>query len=143
MMWRKNKVCTTAPRSTVSQTTVRALVRLCGMISRTKSASTTEPPTFFPCLKFESTNYFPPQPAMGRKRKAEGRSSAHEEPADITQEKALLRINTYKDVADSEDEFFDNQEKILLDEGPAQKRQRKAQEDGIKNGFSGICCTND
>lgn len=79
---------------------------------------------------------------MGRKRKAGGRSSAHGEPADISQEKALLRINTYKDVADSEDEFFDNQDKILLAEGPAQKRQRKAQEDGIKNGFSRMCCTN-
>lgn len=74
---------------------------------------------------------------MGRKRKAGGRSSTQLEPADITQEKALLRINTYKDVADSEDEFFDNQDKILLAEGPAQKRQRKAQEDGIINGFSG------
>lgn len=79
---------------------------------------------------------------MGRKRKAGGPSSAHGEPADITQEKALLRINTYKDVADSEDDFFDNQDKILLDEGPAQKRQRKAQEDGIKNCFSRMCCTN-
>lgn len=90
---------------------------------------------------FESSNYFPLQPAMGRKRKAGGQSSAHGEPADITQEKALLRINTYKDVADTEDEFFDNQDKILLAEGPAQKRQRKAQEDGIINGFSGMCCT--
>lgn len=97
-------------------------------------------PTFF--FLFESSNYFPLQPAMGRKRKAGGRSSAHGEPADITQEKALLRINTYKDVADSEDEFFDNQDKILLAEGPALKRQRKAQEDGIKNGFSGMCCSN-
>lgn len=79
---------------------------------------------------------------MGRKRKAEGRSSAHGKPADITQEKALLRINTYKDVADSEDEFFDNQDKILLAEGSAQKRQRKAQEDGIKNGFYRMCCIN-
>lgn len=67
---------------------------------------------------------------MAKKRKAGGRSSGHEEPADVTQEKALLRINTYKDVADSEDEFFENQDKILLAEGPAQKRQRKAQEDG-------------
>lgn len=74
---------------------------------------------------------------MGKKRKAGGRSSVHEEPVDITQEKVLLRVNTYKDVADSEDEFFDNQDKILLAEGPAQKRQRKAQEDGMKNNSLG------
>lgn len=74
---------------------------------------------------------------MAKKRKAGGRSSGHEEPADVTQEKALLRINTYKDVADSEDEFFENQDKILLAEGPAQKRQRKAQEDGMKNNSLG------
>lgn len=77
---------------------------------------------------------------MAKKRKAGGRSSGHEEPADVTQEKALLRINTYKDVADSEDEFFENQDKILLAEGPAQKRQRKAQEDGMKN--SSLGCVN-
>lgn len=77
---------------------------------------------------------------MAKKRKAGGRSSGHEEPADVTQEKALLRINTYKDVADSEDEFFENQDKILLAEGPAQKRQRKAQEDSMKNNSLG--CVN-
>lgn len=80
---------------------------------------------------------------MGKKRKAGGRSSAYGEPVDVSQEKALLRINTYKDVADSEDEFFDNQDKILLAEGPAQKRQRKAQEDGTKKWFSGMSyCAN-
>lgn len=80
---------------------------------------------------------------MGRKRQAGGWSSVHGEPAEVTQEKALLRINTYKDVADSEDEFFDNQDKILLAEGPAQKRQRKAQEDGNKKPYSGtFYCAN-
>lgn len=80
---------------------------------------------------------------MGKKRKAGGRSSGHEERADVTQEKVVIQINTYKDVADSEDEFFDNQDKILLAEGPAQKRQRKAQEDGMKNNLCGMrYCTN-
>lgn len=76
---------------------------------------------------------------MGKKRKAGGRSFGHEEPADVTQEKAVMRINTYKDVADSEDEFFDNQDKILLAEGPVQKRQRKAQEDGININLCEMC----
>ena len=39
-------------------------------------------------------------------------------------------INTYKDVADSEDEFFINRDRILLEEGPEQKRQRILEEDG-------------
>lgn len=41
-----------------------------------------------------------------------------------------LRVNTYEDVADSEDEFHINRDKVLLEEGPAQKRQRRAREEG-------------
>lgn len=41
-----------------------------------------------------------------------------------------MRINTFEDVADSEDEFHMNRDKILLDEGPAAKRMRKYQEEG-------------
>ncbi|CAN9407382.1 unnamed protein product [Alternaria alternata] len=40
-----------------------------------------------------------------------------------------MRINTFEDVADSEDEFHMNRDKILLDEGPAAKRMRKYQEE--------------
>lgn len=120
MRWRKNKLVQT--------------LRLCGMIQPLDNSD------FLFLVEF--SNKFPLQPAMGRKRKAGSQSSTHVEPADLSQEKALLRINTYEDVADSEDEFFDNQDKILLAEGPAQKRQRKAQEDGIKR-FSGMSyCTN-
>lgn len=42
-----------------------------------------------------------------------------------------LRVNTYEDVADSEDEFHINRDKILLEEGPAQKRQRRTREEGM------------
>lgn len=42
-----------------------------------------------------------------------------------------MRINTYEDVADSEDEFFLNQDKILLDEGPEAKRMRKSKDEGL------------
>ncbi|KAL9099857.1 MAG: hypothetical protein Q9163_004705 [Psora crenata] len=44
-------------------------------------------------------------------------------------EKSKLAINTFEDVADSEDEFHINRDKILLEEGPAQKRQRISQEE--------------
>lgn len=67
---------------------------------------------------------------MGKKRKAGGRPFGHERSKDIPEEVNKLRINTYEDVANSEDEFFINQDKILLEEGPAQKRQRKIEEDG-------------
>lgn len=46
---------------------------------------------------------------------------------------AKLSINTYEDVPDSEDEFHINQDKILLDEGPAAKRLRLAQEKGLSS----------
>ncbi|KAK3168843.1 hypothetical protein OEA41_005291 [Lepraria neglecta] len=66
---------------------------------------------------------------MGKKRKAGGRPFGHDEPRREPKGDSKLRINTYEDVADSEDEFHINQDKILLEEGPAQKRQRKAQEE--------------
>ena len=40
-------------------------------------------------------------------------------------------ITTYEDVADSEDEFHINRDKVLLDEGPDAKRRRKWQEEGM------------
>lgn len=67
---------------------------------------------------------------MGKKRKASGGPFGRDEPRDLDDTDSKLRINTYEDVADSEDEFHINQDNILLEEGPAQKRQRKIQEDG-------------
>lgn len=69
---------------------------------------------------------------MGKKRKAGGQPFGHERSADVPEARTKLRINTYEDVANSEDEFFINRDKILLEEGPAQKRQRKAKEAGKK-----------
>lgn len=82
---------------------------------------------------------------MGKKRKAGGRPFGHDESRREREEDGKLRINTYEDVADSEDEFHINRDKILLEEGRAQKRQRKAQEEsndhliGIGNLW---CCAN-
>ena len=67
---------------------------------------------------------------MGKKRKSSGRPFSHTEPRDLDEADSKLRINTYEDVADSEDEFHINRDKILLEEGPAQKRQRKILEEG-------------
>ena len=65
---------------------------------------------------------------MAKKRKASG--GASRAPKAPKEEDSRMRINTFEDVADSEDEFHMNRDKILLDEGPAAKRMRKYQEEG-------------
>ncbi|KAF3000267.1 hypothetical protein E8E13_008117 [Curvularia kusanoi] len=64
---------------------------------------------------------------MAKKRKAGGR--AYGEPKPSKNDDSKLAINSWEDVADSEDEFLLNREKVLLDEGPAAKRLRKYQEE--------------
>ncbi|CAN9191005.1 unnamed protein product [Alternaria alternata] len=64
---------------------------------------------------------------MAKKRKADG--GASRAPKAPKEEDSRMRINTFEDVADSEDEFHMNRDKILLDEGPAAKRMRKYQEE--------------
>ena len=66
---------------------------------------------------------------MANKRRASalaGRQSSgrYEEPQNI-------RVSTFEDIADSEDEFYINRDKISFDEGPAQKKQRKGKEEGM------------
>ncbi|KAL5414899.1 hypothetical protein PMIN04_008821 [Paraphaeosphaeria minitans] len=63
---------------------------------------------------------------MGKKRKAGGRYGQTKEPKE---ENSKLAISTYEDVADSEDEFHINRDKILLDHGPAAKKLRKWREE--------------
>jgi U3 small nucleolar RNA-associated protein 3 len=63
---------------------------------------------------------------MGKKRKASGQ--AHQPPSPETS--AKISLNTWEDVADEQDEFLLNRDKILLDEGAAAKRRRQAAEEG-------------
>jgi U3 small nucleolar RNA-associated protein 3 len=63
-----------------------------------------------------------------RKRKTSsqnGPSTANE------RHSSKLAVNSWEDVADSEDEYLLKREKILLDEGPDAKRRRKVAEDGL------------
>ena len=76
--------------------------------------------------------------AMARKRKAGG--GASRAPKAPKEEDSRMRINTFEDVADSEDEFHMNRDKILLDEGPAAKRMRKYQEEGLSSHAVSIGC---
>lgn len=43
----------------------------------------------------------------------------------------MAPITTYEDVADSEDEFHINRDKVMLDDGPDAKRRKKWQEEGM------------
>ncbi|EDU40173.1 Sas10/Utp3 family protein [Pyrenophora tritici-repentis Pt-1C-BFP] len=64
---------------------------------------------------------------MAKKRKAGGGASGA--PKAPKEEDSRMAINTWEDVADSEDDFHMNRDKILLDEGPAAKRMRKYREE--------------
>lgn len=68
---------------------------------------------------------------MAKKRKASGRfEGAQAENGFESKGGKMGPITTYEDVADSEDEFHINRDKVLLDEGPDAKRRRKWQEEG-------------
>lgn len=67
---------------------------------------------------------------MGKRRKADGGQFGRQQTDRPLVDDSKRIINTYEDVADSEDEFFINRDKILLEEGPVQKRRRKLEEEG-------------
>ena len=69
---------------------------------------------------------------MAKKRKATTKSGRPGSQANGESHalNSKLRVNTYEDVADSEDEFHINRDKVFLEEGPVQKRQRRAREEG-------------
>lgn len=70
---------------------------------------------------------------MGKKRKAGGKPFGQPGPRDIDEADAKLRINTYEDVADSEDEFHINRDKILLSEDSNQRKRRRLEEEGERS----------
>jgi U3 small nucleolar RNA-associated protein 3 len=70
---------------------------------------------------------------MAKKRKAPGRPAAASEENGWGQSKGgkIRPITTYEDVADSEDEFHINRDKVMLDAGPDAKRKKQWQEQGM------------
>ena len=66
---------------------------------------------------------------MGKKRKVLSHRSNEPKPFDPKDGK-LGPIRTYKDVADSEDEFHIQRDKVLLDDGPEAKRRKKWEDEG-------------
>jgi len=69
---------------------------------------------------------------MGKKRKASGSAPRAKSP----ERSGKLSMKNWEDVADEQDVFLINRDKILLDEGAVAKRRRQAREEGS---FSGLC----
>lgn len=67
---------------------------------------------------------------MVKKRKISGHRSREPKPLDV-KDGRLGPIRSYEDVADSEDEFHINRDKILLDDGPDAKRRKRWEDEGI------------
>ncbi|KAL6821088.1 Sas10 C-terminal domain-containing protein [Trichoderma sp. SZMC 28015] len=65
---------------------------------------------------------------MAKKRKA-SRAAESSGPKELDPADARLKVNTYEDVANSEDEFFMNRDTIMLDDEPNMKRRRKGEEE--------------
>lgn len=65
---------------------------------------------------------------MGKKRKASSRSYNESNGPNLDVGDSRKRIRDFEDVADSDDEFHINRDKVLLDEEPDAKRRRKWQE---------------
>ena len=67
---------------------------------------------------------------MAKKRKAGSRNVAPSGPKEVDPRDARLGpIKTFEDVADSEDEFFINRDRIMMDDEPDSKRRRKEDDD--------------
>lgn len=67
---------------------------------------------------------------MAKKRKAPVAAAAQDANEDLSNKRSRMRINTYEDVAGSDDEFHINRDKVLLDDGPEAKRRRRWQDQG-------------
>ncbi|RDL32057.1 uncharacterized protein BP5553_09459 [Venustampulla echinocandica] len=67
---------------------------------------------------------------MAKKRKASGRTGGGDGAQELDPKGGRMGpITTYEDIADSEDEFHINRDKVMLDDGPDAKRRRKLEEE--------------
>ena len=66
---------------------------------------------------------------MAKKRKVASHQSNEPKPVDPKDGK-LGPIRTYQDIADSEDEFHIQRDKVLLEDGPEAKRRKKWEDEG-------------
>lgn len=79
---------------------------------------------------FQAHRFSSPSATMAKKRKASGRNVQQTEPQEVDPKQARLGpITTYEDVADSEDEYFINRDRLMFDEEPRSKKQRQEDEE--------------
>jgi U3 small nucleolar RNA-associated protein 3 len=68
---------------------------------------------------------------MGKKRKTSTHANGAVGEKEFNEKGGRMRpISTYEDVADSEDEFHMNRDKIMLEDEPDAKRRKKWEEEG-------------
>lgn len=65
---------------------------------------------------------------MAKKRKHS--APAKSGPREVDPRDGKLTIRTFEDVADEEDEFHLNRDKVMLDDGPDAKRRRRIRNEG-------------
>jgi U3 small nucleolar RNA-associated protein 3 len=134
-----------AERNFLSESAPRDMIDPCHLSQPrllARSLTAEVPPRRSPCAKEVFENFFGYRQValrdtaqrtathlhdiMGKKRKAGGRYGEPKAPKD---EDLNITIDTFADVADSEDEFHINRDKVLLEEGPVAKRMRKWREE--------------
>ena len=67
---------------------------------------------------------------MGKKRKAGGKPSSELE-KELARQTVQTKYEIDEQFSDSEDEYFTGHDKIRLEEGPASKRRKKLEEEGM------------
>lgn len=69
---------------------------------------------------------------MAKRKRAGAQAQSQQRRSSFDEnQKVKLNINTYEDVAGSDDEFHLNREKILLEDGPDAKRRRRLEGQGM------------
>lgn len=65
---------------------------------------------------------------MGKKRKV-SRPAEPSGPREVNPSDARMLVNSYEDIADSQEEYFLNKDKIMLEDGPSSKRRKADKEE--------------
>ena len=76
--------------------------------------------------------------AMGKRKvgKADNQLSSRRTESSITARPDASKHDVEETFADSEDDFFAGRDKVLLEEGPSQRKRRKLDEEGSNI----LCC---
>lgn len=67
---------------------------------------------------------------MAKKRKVSGGAPVAEPTEGWNEQGGKLAFKSYEDLADAQDDFHINRDKVMLDDGPDAKRRRKWEQEG-------------